>query len=85
MILFDRPPFCIKSPAKMKRGTAINGKESAPVTIERAIKLKGGVPSTKLITNRELIPKLIAIGTPKISKAPSAQNKIIPDILNLYW
>jgi hypothetical protein len=74
MILWVTPPIRIKTPANIKKGMAVNRKESAPATIFRAA-IEKGRPCRSRAT-QELKSMAKPIGKPKMRKRPSKASKI---------
>jgi hypothetical protein len=75
---FDIPPSPINNPAKIKKGIAINGKESKDVNAFCTYVKNGILSLKKTITNNVDKPIDIPIGTlKKIKVNKTANNKII--------
>ena len=80
IIRFATPPVDIKLPARIKKGTAINGKESTPAKQFWVINTKGiFVYKTKAAS--VATPMEIPMGTPRKMKTIKRKNSIKASIL----
>lgn len=78
------PPLPMMSPARMKNGTAIIGKESTEVikVLTRKSTLK--VP-VEIMVSSVAIPNEIAMGTEAITSSAKVANKINTDMITSYF
>jgi len=74
-IRLEIPPAAIRLPARIKKGTAIRGKESVPPNMRCGTRSRF-CPCDKK-ANTVAKPRLAAIGVPAISKTTSETNKIV--------
>jgi hypothetical protein len=78
--LREMPPVSIRFPPKIKKGRAINGKESAAATILWTATVKG-TSTPEMIVAQAASPKAKPIGQPMANRMNSVINKTIADII----